>query len=71
MIPIDNPIVPLANVPNEETGETQEVVTILDEEVPLMALPKTGRTGSAAGVLFLLSGMFLAIDGLLKRKREN
>ncbi len=70
MTTIETPDVPLAGIPEQETGDHPEEVVILDEDIPLAGLPKTGKTGSPAGVLFLLSSMLLAVDGLLKKKRE-
>ena len=45
---------------------------IIDDEVPLAGLPKTGDTSQASGLLALISGMLLALvalDG--KRRKEN
>ena len=55
--------VPLSNLPDE-------IVEIIDTNVPLAALPKTGRT-NANGLVMLLSGMLLAAFAVTGKKKEE
>ena len=63
--PINPTPVPMANIP-----EVPELVVLPDEEVPLAALPKTGRT-SANGLVLLLSSVMLAAFAAAGRKKED
>ena len=47
-----------------------ELLTLLDEEVPLAALPKTGQTSSNA-LLLLLSSLMLGVFAVAGKKKEE
>lgn len=58
---------PAANAPEPE----QELVTLMDEDVPLAGLPKTGDKGTRAGWYFLLSALLLGCGAMRRRRKEE
>lgn len=59
--------IPMASVP-----ESPDPTTVIEEnEIPLAALPKTGRTSANALILFLSGIMFAAIAAATKKKEEE
>ena len=67
---IDEPGVPLANLPAESVNELIE-----ESEVPLAALPKTGDSRHTRALLMMFGiaglGMLLTAAGLRKRKDDS
>ena len=64
---IDDDNVPLAPLPQQE-GES----FVIDEDsVPLAPLPKTGQQSSRIPVTMLLTGIFLALASLTRRREEE
>ena len=63
----DDDNVPLAPQPQQE-GES----FVIDEDsVPLAPLPKTGQQSSRIPVTMLLTGIFLALASLTRRREEE
>ena len=59
--------VPLAPLP-----ETPVDVTLIDDgEVPLAPLPKTGQTSMRTTLTMMLSGIFVAVTALSKKRKEE
>ncbi|MFR3752907.1 MAG: doubled motif LPXTG anchor domain-containing protein [Enterocloster sp.] len=58
---------PLAPLP-----ESPVDVTLIDDgEVPLAPLPKTGQTSIENHVTMMLSGIFVAVTALSKKRKEE
>jgi len=69
-VSIDDPSVPLANLPKEE----EEEYIIVDEEIPQGNLPKTGSVANAGagliGAFAALASLAAASITLLKKKED-
>lgn len=67
---IDEPVVPLADLPPESMTELIE-----DAEVPLAALPRTGDSRRTRALMMMLEiaglGMLFTAAGLRRRKDES
>ncbi|MCD7992705.1 MAG: doubled motif LPXTG anchor domain-containing protein, partial [Clostridia bacterium] len=62
--PEDVPLAPLPELPVD--------VTLIDDgEVPLAPLPKTGQTSMRTTLTMMLSGIFVAVTALSKKRKEE
>ena len=59
------------DVPMAEIPETPAPIIIDDGDIPMAALPKTGQTAVKAALTMMLSGIFLAITAIGRKKKEQ
>ena len=62
--PEDVPLAPLPELP-------VDVTLIDDDEVPLAPLPKTGQTSKRTTLTMILSGIFVAVTALSRKRKEE
>ena len=62
--PEDVPLAPLPELP-------VDVTLIDDDEVPLAPLPKTGQTSMRTTLTMMLSGIFVAVTALSRKRKEE
>ena len=59
-------------LPDTPLPESPVDVTLIDDgEVPLAPLPKTGQTSMRTTLTMMLSGIFVAVTALSKKRKEE